>query len=141
MLTTMLRRIIHDPLVLAGRWHIAGTEIAVGEVRLDHAARGSRRGYAYPGLSAEELAACLAFAFPATRESSVAMLAGVIVISCACGEDTSATGVLDDPIPCVCGRVWRSRLLLDLLQDQGQTAHDHDEPPGDEAVVAVVAAP
>jgi len=28
-----------------------------------------------------------------------------------------------------------------FAQDQGQTAHDHDEPAGDEAVVAVVAAP
>ena len=79
------------------------------------AARSRRRGYRYPGPSADELAACLAFAFPPTRESSVSMLAGVVVISCACGEDTSASGELGDPICCVCGRVWQVRLLLDLL--------------------------
>jgi uncharacterized protein (DUF433 family) len=119
MRMTLLRRIIHDPLVLGGRWHVAGTTIPVGEVRLDHAARATVRDYAYPGLSAEELAACLAFPFPATRDSSVFLLAGVVVIACACGEDTSATGTLDDPIRCVCGRVWLLRLVLDLLQDQG----------------------
>ena len=142
MVTSTLRRIIHDPRVLAGRWHISGTEIAIGEVRLDHAARGATRGYAYPGLSAEELADCLAFSFPPIRDSTVTMLAGVIVISCACGEDTSAVGALADPIPCVCGRVWRLRLLLDLLQEQGQPAHDHGGSAGADAkAVVLVAAP
>ena len=124
MLVSSLRRIVRDPLILAGRWHVAGTTIPVGEVRLDHAARGYTKGYAYPGLTADELAACLTFPFPATRESSVAMLAWVVVISCACGEDTSVSGGLGDAITCVCGRVWRLRLVLDLLQDQGRSAAD-----------------
>ena len=118
------RRIVNDPLILGGRWHLADTAIAIGEVRLDHAARGCQPGYRYPGLSPDELAACLAFDFPATREPSVGMLAGVVVIACVCGEDTSAVGGLNDPINCVCGRIWRLRLLLDLLRDSGRAVSD-----------------
>jgi uncharacterized protein (DUF433 family) len=130
------RPIVSDPLVLGGRWHVADTTVAVGEVRLDHAARGGPAGYAYPGLSRAELAACLAFAFPPTRESSVAMLAGTAVVSCACGEDTSAASGLDEPIHCVCGRVWRLRLLLNLVQDSGRAVRDSAA-----AAILVTAAP
>jgi hypothetical protein len=131
------RRIISDPLILGGRWHLADSTLAVGEVRLDHAARRHQRGYRYPGLSAAELAACLAFDFPATRESTVAMLAGTAVIACACGEDTSVVGTLAKPIDCVCGRVWRLRLLLDIVHEHG--APFRQSAPA--AAVAVVAVP
>ena len=118
------RRIVSDPQVLGGRWHVADTTVAVGEVSLDHATNGCHAGYTYPSLSRAELAACLVFDFPPTRESGVAMLAGTVVVSCACGEDISAAGGLDEPVHCVCGRVWRLRLLLNLVQDGGIAVRD-----------------
>ena len=143
MFSSPLRRIITDSRLLAGRWHVSGTTIAVGEVRLDHAARGSTPDYAYPGLSSDELAACLDFTFPPTRETSVAMLAGMIVISCACGEETSASGVLGDSIPCVCGRIWRVRVLLDAVQESGTAAGTTTATPSEirAAAEAILAAP
>ncbi len=132
--TSLPRPIVSHRLQLDGRWHLAGSTIAVGEVRLDHAAWGRDSSYRYPGVSADELASCLAFDFPAVRESSVAMLAGTTVVSCACGEDTTAAGGLDEPIQCVCGRVWRLRLLLTLIQD-GMAVRDSA------AAVLVTAAP
>jgi hypothetical protein len=137
MSQSLPRLIVSDPLILGGRWHLADSTLAVGEVRLDHAARRHQRGYRYPGLSAAELAACLAFDFPATRESTVAMLAGTAVISCACGEDTSAVGSLGEPIDCVCGRVWRLRLLLDVVHEHGAPARQSAAA----AAVVAVAAP
>ena len=122
--TSLPRPIVSHRLQLDGRWHLAGSTIAVGEVRLDPAAWGPDSSYRYTGVSADELASCLAFDFPAVRESSVAMLAGTTVVSCACGEDTTAAGGLDEPIQCVCGRVWRLRLLLTLVQDGGMAVAD-----------------
>ena len=57
MVISLPRSIVHDPIIFGNRWHLAGTQIAIGGVRLDHAARGAARSYAYPGLSARELAA------------------------------------------------------------------------------------
>ena len=118
------RPIVHDPDLLSGRWHLAGTSIAVGEIRLDHAISGSRPGYANPGVSSPELAACLEFGFPPVRDSTVSLLAGTAMIACACGEDTAAVGSASAPIPCVCGRVWRIRLLLESVVGSGASPRD-----------------
>lgn len=70
------------------------------------------------------------------------MLAGVNVISCACGEETSASGGLSDRIPCVWGRVWRLRLLFDAVQETGTPAGITARPADTRTVgVALVAAP
>jgi hypothetical protein len=120
MSTSLSRLITHDPALLAGRWHLAGTQIAVAEVRLDFAAwRGRAEHYRYPGVSAVELENCLTFTFPPVRESNLSLLSGVVIISCACGEDTAAVGPLDAPVQCVCGRRWRIDLRLIPLEEAG----------------------
>jgi hypothetical protein len=117
------RLITHDPALLSGRWHLAGSQIAVAEVRLDHAAwRGRPEHYRYPGVSADELAECLDFTFPPIRESTLELLSGVVIVSCACGEDTPAIGPLNAPITCVCGRRWRLDLQLVPLEEGGAPA-------------------
>jgi uncharacterized protein (DUF433 family) len=128
MVIALPRSIIHDPTILGNRWHLAGTQIAVGEVRLDHAAGGSETDYAYPGLTARELAACLAFDFPPTREAQVAFLSGVATVACVCGEDTAVSGDLAAPVHCVCGRAWQLGLVLFPVCETGTPPTDLPTP-------------
>lgn len=116
------RPIVHDATNLGGRWPLAGSSIAVAEVCLDHAARGSERDYRYPGVSADELARCLDFSFPPVRDATVTIVTGTVAISCACGEETAVSGTLADPVHCVCGRRWRLTLLLQPLEEGGRSA-------------------
>ena len=127
------RSIVRDAAILGGRWHLAGSTIAVAEVRLDHGVSGARPRYAYPGVNAAELAACLAFGFPPIRASSVSLWAGTLVVACACGEDTALAGDLDQPIRCVCGRVQRLRIRLEPLPAE-RSADGTTRAPADRAV-------
>ena len=104
------RLIVHDPDILSGRWHIAGTQIAIAEICLDHRDTQPRDGepYEYRGLSSEEIQSALEFNFPAVRETHTSMLLAMLTIHCECGEDTHQTlsGWPELDIDCVCGRVW-----------------------------------
>lgn len=107
------RAIIRDAAILGGRWHLAGSQIAIAEIRLDHAARGADVNYVYPDVTADELAAALAWDFPPIRDAAFSLLTGVAVIACVCGEDTTVAGMLEEPVRCVCGRSWHLRILLE----------------------------
>jgi uncharacterized protein (DUF433 family) len=116
MLSTTPRTIMRDPAILGGRWHLSGSSVAIAEIRLDHTARGTTPDYTYPGVTAEELAAALAWDFPPIREAAFSLLTGVGVIACLCGEDTAVAGTLEEPVRCVCGRTWQLRVLLELAE-------------------------
>ena len=96
------RPIIHDVAILGGRWHLAGSSIAVAEVWLDHAARGSERNYRYPGVSADELARCLDFSFPLVRDATVTIVTGAVAYL-------------------RLWRRWRLTLLLQPLEEAGRS--------------------
>jgi uncharacterized protein (DUF433 family) len=110
------RSIIHDPTILSGRWHIAGTQIAVAEVCLDY--RDTQpvdsNPYHYNGLTRAEIQSALDFSFPAIRETHTSMVLAMLTIHCECGEDThqTLTGWPELDIDCVCGRVWSVQLTV-----------------------------
>lgn len=124
MTQTSHRSIVSNPAVLSGRWRLDGTSIAVGEIRLDFAAwAGNPARYRYPGISAAEQAAVLAFDFPAVREPNMSVVYSGLVIACSCGEDTSVTALqILEPVLCVCGRIWRVRIMLEPMRSDGQPA-------------------
>lgn len=106
------RPIIHDPAVLDGRWHFAGTLIAVAEVRSDYySARddGDPHPYHYAGLTDKEVAAALSFQFPNMRDTTVEVEYASLTVHCTCGESTPATGVwpMISVVECPCRRRWR----------------------------------
>ena len=111
------RGIVRDAAILFGRWRLAGTNFAIAEIKADYqathaAANGS---YRYMDVTAEELAAVLAFPFPGIRETSVELTQGVFVISCECGEDTPAavSDLVTEPVSCICGREWWIRIYAE----------------------------
>ena len=108
------RTIVRDPAVLHGRWHLAGTLLPIAAIR-DDFARGhadSLDSYHFAGLSREEIAAALAFAFPALRETTIEVGPTSVVICCACGERTPVHSARDveTEVLCVCGRCWAVQL-------------------------------
>ena len=117
------RTIIRDPAILGGRWHFAGTPIAVAAVRLDHADyTGAADAYQYATLSAEEIGAALGFDFPVIRSVGLAMIYAGFTLECECGEDThwTLTGDASIEIPCVCGRLWRVGLQATKVRERAK---------------------
>ena len=115
--TRALRGIVRDASILSGRWHLAGTCFPIAEIKADYqaspaAADGS---YRYRDLTDEELAAVLAFPFPAFRETQVGLLQGAFVVECECGEDTPAAliDIRTEAVGCICGREWWIRMYAE----------------------------
>ena len=110
------RSIVHEPTILSGRWRIAGTQIAIAEICLDHRDAQPLDGepYQYRGLSSAEIQAALDFDFPAIRENQTSMLLAMLTVHCECGEDTHQTlsGWPELDIDCVCGRVWSVQVTV-----------------------------
>ena len=116
----VLRDIVRDAAILAGRWHLAGTNFAIVEIKADyqatHAANGAVNGsYRYMDVTAEELASVLAFDFPMIRETRVQHLQGAFVVECECGEDTPAFlgDLRTEAVRCICGREWWIRMYAE----------------------------
>lgn len=105
------RAIVRHPEMLDGRWHFEGTSIAAADVRRDYTANGPTLpgSYRFAGLTAEEIEAALAFAFPSVRAVEVSLEYGSVMIACVCGEHTQKTGVwpLIAEVECPCRRIWR----------------------------------
>jgi uncharacterized protein (DUF433 family) len=105
------RAIIRDPDILDGRWHFAGTSIAVADVVRDHEAAptGVVETYRFAGLTGAEVQVALLFAFPAVRGVGVSLEYGSVRVDCVCGEHTQKTGVwpLIAEVECPCRRTWR----------------------------------
>jgi uncharacterized protein (DUF433 family) len=111
-----MREIVRDPTVLDGRWHFAGTEIPIANVRSDytHCPPDEQADYHFPNLSAEEVAAALAFAFPAIRSTEVEIQYASVAVHCECGETTAqATAWPSIIVDCVCGREWRLSIQIE----------------------------
>jgi len=115
--TPALRDIVRDAAILSGRWHLAGTTFAIAEIKADfQASQAAANGsYRYMDLTAEELAAVLAFPVPGIRDAQVSLLQGIFTLACACGEDTPAalTDVSTETVACICGREWWIRLYTE----------------------------
>ena len=82
------RGIVRDAAILFGRWRLAGTNFAIAEIKADYqathaAANGS---YRYMDVTAEELAAVLAFPFPGIRETSVELTQGALSSPASAGK-------------------------------------------------------
>jgi uncharacterized protein (DUF433 family) len=111
------RPIVRDPLILGGRWRLDGTTFAIAEIKADHAARPPEGDalYHYEDVTATELEAALAFAFPVVRETQVSVLFGSITVACECGEDTHCRvgDVRTDSVQCICGREWWIRVVAE----------------------------
>jgi len=104
------RPIVRDADLLAGRWRFEGTQTAVAEVCLQPAAGGEGgRQHQFAGLTNEDIGSALEFAFPAIRQTDIAVEYASIVVACECGEDTHKVAVwpVDQTIDCVCRRRWR----------------------------------
>ena len=112
----MHRLIVHDPDILSGRWHVAGTQIAIADICLDHRDAQPVDGepYQYRDLTSAEIQHALDWEFPAVRETHTSMLLAMLTVHCECGEDTHQTvsewPVLD--IDCVCGRIWGVKVIV-----------------------------
>jgi uncharacterized protein (DUF433 family) len=100
-----------DPDIDGGQWRIAGTLIAVSDVResveigdID----GLRKCYIDPYITDELIAACVAWTFPTVAsEPRVMFDYDDIIVRCTCGENAGyeINGTLD---PCPgCGKRWR----------------------------------
>lgn len=78
--------------------------------------------YSFAGLSAADIAAVMAFDFPALRDSTVELRAASVVVHCACGEATEqfSGGWPETEVDCVCGRCWCVRLIAE--ETTGATA-------------------
>jgi uncharacterized protein (DUF433 family) len=111
------RKIVRDPAILAGRWRLAGTMLPIAEVRNDFylGHTGPLASYRFAGLTAEDIAAVLAFDFPAIQEPTVELRPASVVVHCACGETTEqfGDGWPETEVDCVCGRCWCVRLTLE----------------------------
>jgi hypothetical protein len=107
------RTIVRDPTVLDGRWHFAGTTIAVAEVRAVLASTQSvpatMRTFQRAGLSDAEVQAAQEFMFPEVRALTTTVDLLSMTVHCVCGEDTPGTtlGAGTTVIACPCNRRWR----------------------------------
>ena len=115
--TSPPRGIVRDAAILFGRWHLAGTTFPIADIRADHqAALAPANGsYRYMDVTAEELAAVLAFPFPGIRETRVSVTQGIYTVACECGEDTYAAlhDLRTEPVCCICGREWWIRVYAE----------------------------
>lgn len=114
------RLIILDLAGPPGTWIYAGTAVAVREVQRDLRRKPIQARIAYQalGFSDTELDAAEQFALPAVQDPSVAVQCLAVEIHCACGERRLAvaqppTMELD---PCICGRVWRLPVQVELAR-------------------------
>jgi uncharacterized protein (DUF433 family) len=111
------RKIVRDPAILSGRWRLEGTMTPVADVRNDFylGHDGPLETYRFAGLSADDIAAALAFIFPALREPSVELKPTAVVVHCPCGETTEqfSAGWPETEVNCVCGRCWSVRLIIE----------------------------
>jgi uncharacterized protein (DUF433 family) len=112
---TAAKRIVRQPGVLGGRWHFEGTQLAVADVRADHAAYASQDGpYHFAGLSQADVEAALAFEFPSTRDTAVQVEYMAVTVHCTCGEDTHKAMIgPSHSVECDCGRTWRITVFGD----------------------------
>lgn len=111
------RAIIRHPRLLSGRWHFEGTTIPIATLLADfqYGKEEALEQYQFMELTAEEIEAAIAFAFPAVREASVGVHYAALVLSCECGEDVHSTAAWPnvERIRCLCGRRWRVPLGLE----------------------------
>ena len=123
-----MREIARDPTVLDGRWHFAGTQIPIANVRTDyhHSTPDEQAAYRFPNLSGEEVDAALAFEFPAIRSTEVEIQYASVIVSCECGEATSqATAWPTVIVDCVCKREWRISIQIEPVPP-GTKADERD---------------
>jgi uncharacterized protein (DUF433 family) len=109
------REIVRDPHVLGGRWHFAGTTVAVADVRVSLGdGEPSRRAdareiFTAAGLSEADVQAASDFAFPEVRGLNVVVQFTSLTVECPCGEATSKAtiGPGTTIVACPCRRRWR----------------------------------
>ena len=122
----MAREIVRNADILDGRWHFAGTNVAVAAVRRDHhlGAAEVKDTYRFMQLSDEEIANALAFDFPEIREAGLDVQYASLIMRCVCGEDTPHTGTAEEEVqvPCQCGRTWLVTVTFKLLSQQALAA-------------------
>ena len=134
MSITLPRAIVRDAAILDGRWHIAGTRIAIAEIVLQFQASGTARadGYLYPRLTAAETHSAIAFEFPAIRQVATSVQLAAVTVHCECGEDIhqTLTGWPELDIACICGRVWDVGLQVTLSHRASWRISSPDSVPG-----------
>ena len=92
------------------QWVIEGTLIRIADIQRDVAANGGHAKHVYRamGLTSAEIAAALAFKFPAIRQMRLETSLVDVTIHCECGDHTRVIASETDnvEITCICGRTW-----------------------------------
>jgi hypothetical protein len=106
----MTRAIVQSPMVLDGRWTLAGTSIPIAQIRYD-LNRMSRadvlRSYRFLQVTDDELDRVAAFSFEPIRELSLSVTTASVTVHCQCGEDTPVAITETKHVAnCICGRDW-----------------------------------
>ncbi|MDQ2682834.1 MAG: DUF433 domain-containing protein [Chloroflexota bacterium] len=111
------RPIVRHPEVMEGRWHFEGTDIAIADIVRSYlfGFTNTAQAFQFCDLTREEIAAALAFDFPAIQEEAIELRPAMLVAHCVCGEVTTTITSGDDTdaaISCVCGRRWSVQLVV-----------------------------